>query len=263
MKTMKNISAGFICVAMLYIILPSPVFAQNDDNSLYLIKDAESAIERAIECTGFDKSRNFSYDSSIGIVELQEAVDTTTPFLHERINGRPAWFVEFKNILMNPQKYSFDRIRKYPKDFEVYLDAETGQLLRIFSPYIGQDKDRPFDVPRKEAEKQIGCEKYIGLLDSIPATSFYKAANASRHEIAMLAKEIHAVCISHARGDKVVKPTWMISLFGIPSMPLDLDIRNNKTGEFNRHSRLLVNAMTGEVIITIRSVHRVATEENK
>jgi len=264
MRPFINIAGKRILFLLIYIILPTQGHSQKYDVSQFALKDSKSAVERALEFTGFDKSRNFSYDSSIGKVELTEAIDTTTPFLYEGINGRLVWLVEFKNIFLNPTNYDENKLLNKAKDFMVYVDAENGHLLKIFSPYVGPEKNRPYYIPLIEAEKQIkACnEKYLGFLDSLPNIDFYDAANKGKMPHPAWAKEIQVVCILHSQGDKIATPTWMISLFGIPPMGgFDHDSRYKKAGEYNRHCRLLVNASTGEVIITIRYVDRIATED--
>ena len=101
------------------------------------IATAEEAIRRALEYTGFDKSKGFSIEESVGKVKLETARDTTTPFLHDRINGRTIWSVEFNGILLNPKSIKPEKIEANPKKFEGWLDAETGILLRVCSPYTG------------------------------------------------------------------------------------------------------------------------------
>jgi hypothetical protein len=224
----------------------------NTPNEKPAIATAEEAVQRAFEYTGFDKSKGFSVKESIGEVKLEIATDTITPFLHDSIDGRTIWSVEFNGILLNPKSIKPEKIEANPKRFEVWLDAETGILLRVFSPYTGSDSTGLSVITAEQAESKLRAsnEEYRDFVDSIPPVSCFDALNADRFGSPMFAKEIHAVCVLNSiPRTEEAKPMWIISLREPPASPLDIDYRHRLPGKHTRRSRILVDAQTGEIII--------------
>jgi hypothetical protein len=263
MKIKRKQGVPAIWAILSCIFFVSSAMAQDIDTSGFILKDAESAIQRAFEYTGFNKSKGFSVKESIGQVKLEIATDTITPFLHDRIDGRAIWSVEFNGILLNPKSIKPEKIEANPKRFEVWLDAETGILLRVFSPYTGSDSTGLSVITAEQAENELrGCsEEYRGFVDSIPPVSCFDAINADEFGSPMFAKEIHAVCVLNSRPrTEKARPMWIISLREPPASPLDPDYRYGWKRKLARRSRILVDAQTGEIVIIRDVIYPVDSE---
>ena len=249
---------GFVAASLIFQKgLAEELQADNSDKKPAIATE-EEAIRRALDYTGFDKSKGFSIEESIREVKLETATDTTTPFLHNRINGRAIWSVKFNGILLDPKSVIPEKIEANPKRFEVWLDAETGILLRVFSPYTESDSTGLSVITAEEAENELRArsEEYLGFVDSIPLVSCFDAINADRFGRPMLAKEIYAVCVLNSRTrEEKARPMWIISLREPPASPLDPEFRHGSKRKFTRRTRILVDAQTGEVIIRQEKIY--------
>jgi len=85
------------------------------------IRSDSEAIFRALEYTGFGEFKGFT--RSLVAPELITINDDKTPFLHDRINGRPIWHIPFMNISINSRTFDSTGKGNDLRKFEVYLDS--------------------------------------------------------------------------------------------------------------------------------------------
>jgi hypothetical protein len=203
----------------------------------YVLQTSERAIERAIEYSGFDKLKGFvRLKSAIDITELIIARDSTTPFLSDSIEGKTAWRVEFKDIIL--------REGARPITFDVLLDAETGRLFEIRSRYVGPPDERPCEPPAKIAREQLGMniEKYNGFPTKLPVISFVKALD-SLFGSPLSAKQTVALYVTNCLQQREPRPVWAISLHGLPPIPV-------KYGTID-FMRSVIDAQTGQRLLEV------------
>jgi hypothetical protein len=173
----------------------------------------ETALARALEYTGFGEFAGVSKaEPKIESVILS---DDKTPFLHDRINGRPIWQISFSNISINSRMFDSAGKRGDLRKFDVYLDPETGQLLKIISKFEGVDTNFAPEPPIEVAEMQLrnSGELYIDFPPGPTPINFIKAidpCNDTSHEIS-------ASLVIFSRKPRFMEPTavWAITKRGV------------------------------------------------
>ncbi len=99
------------------------------------IINANEAIERALEYTGFEKSINYTSQKISETSQSLMLIDSTFPGPIDFRGDRIVWCVAFDEILLD----SLPHDPPYPSNFEVLIDSETGALLKIQSNYVYPD----------------------------------------------------------------------------------------------------------------------------
>jgi hypothetical protein len=99
--------------------------------------------------------------------------DSTTPFLHDSLNGRKAWRVQY--TVFNPSSKSRSGQLALSSQLiaQVWIDSLTGQLLQVvISPISHPEVGYRMPTP-VESEKQLAAftEKYLGLPNELPTLS--------------------------------------------------------------------------------------------
>ena len=143
-----------------------PAFMSDINESVDTIgvkTNKQLAINRACEYLGVtcEKGDN-TIDSSQVSAEIVVIDNDQTPFLHDQINGRPIWKIEFKNIKLSTFMERPDPTKECRRDFVALVDPDSGCLLKIYSPQPGKDSIvEPF---ADDEENKIGMylEEYIG-----------------------------------------------------------------------------------------------------
>jgi len=215
----------------------------------------EVALACALEYTGF---REFAGLSKIEPkIETFVLNDDRTPFLKDSINGKPIWKISFSHVLL--QDKSFDTTGRCTNlcDFDVFLDKETGRLLKIASISSILDTSIAPEPPAENAERQLSedGELYSGFPTSQTLISFRTALNSCMLFNPFKAKEISALLILYsakAYPDYVSpKPVWAITLRGIKPRPSPQPIRNAPPVPLyqSNYIRQLINAATGKAMI--------------
>jgi len=217
------------------------------------IRSDSEAIFRALEYTGFGDFQGFT--RSLVAPELTTINDDKTPFLHDRINGRPIWRVPFMNISINSRTFDSTGKGSDLRRFDVYLDPETGQLLKIISKYEGVDTNIAPEPPAEMAEMQLRNrgELYIDFPPEPTPINFMEALNPCNDT----SKEISASLIIFSIKPLYETPraVWAITRRGIgpwhfhppripnaPRVSLPLYMRN--------HSRSVIDATTGACLFS-------------
>ena len=204
---------------------------------------AENALKRAIAYTGFSRFADNRLDSSNRLVNLVTIVDTTTPFLSEKINGRTAWIVDFNDIVLDSDNILEEYRSRRIKNFRVAIDAETGQLLRVTGIILERNHESIAEPNAKMAEKQLrGDELYHGLPTVLPAIKFFDAIN-SVPKYSVLAKEVIGTYILHSGNGTGQKPRaiWCITFRGHPFKTMGVGIKLTSW-------RILVDPITGKIL---------------
>jgi len=109
------------------------------------ISTPQEALVRALVYTGFDATKG--YLAPIVSESVHDTIihDTTLSFMGNSLGPKRAWSVTFRNINIDSTSNDY----KYPSEFEVLLDAQSGQLIKIISNFVGYDPSRS-DAPPSE-----------------------------------------------------------------------------------------------------------------
>jgi hypothetical protein len=201
------ISSALSCL----LLCPHSLRAAPVDSSQWVgsITSADAACKRALEYTGFEKSKGYTSLKVAGAPNLVTAADTVTPLIKYAVNGQRAWVVHFSGIAID----SSIATGNYPSEFEVLIDSATGQLIRIESNFVGYDPasgPQPREMPTRVAEFQ---DNFKGLPDAAPERSFLDALRANGRKQPLSAQQISASYILFSMLKPTI-PAWCLVIHG-------------------------------------------------
>lgn len=139
--------------------------------------------------------------------------------------------------------------KTYTRPFSVYLDKESGKLLKIESNISSGTGDVKPDSALTNLEKRLLSKNinFIGLPDSI-LTSFIDIIENcpfSPH----LADKISAIYIlDSAITEKRIRHVWVISLIGIPPLKLSGEFAYRVPEQMRNFIRIVLDGVTGKVL---------------
>lgn len=176
--------------------------------------------------------------------------DQPTPFLAQSLRGMACWEIEYREVSLKlaGSVPGFEDWRR--REFVVRVSRSSGQLLSIVSPYRGDDPDFRPTPPAAVAEAQLRGqdEQYTGLPDEAPRLNFLAALSVVLHKgigSPFLAKEIQANYVMHLRGEGEPRAAWVITLNGLPPIPVDGPHGDSIPAWQRNHMRNVVDDATG------------------
>jgi hypothetical protein len=212
--------------------------------------DASRALEAAVSALGFKQTRS-EQASALSVGGVETLVDTTTPFVHEQLNGRRVWRVELASLRVVEQgAVSNDSLSV--RDFTVFVDSASGVVLKAVArgPHYNP---RLISHPSvTSAEKDLSCsfESYTGVPAIPPGVSLKEALERATIP-ARLSMEIIvdyllvSYSVSSKKGEHAA---WVVNMNGGFTYPLDCS-----RGKYERacsHYRMVVDAVTGECLMS-------------
>ena len=213
----------YIAICLLLICFFNTEILSNDENidkTEWVLKSGDDAISTALSYTGFSELSTFVIDSTKP-PQLVVLEDDQTPFLHQQINGKPLWKVTISVILEirveDKSGGSFQRFDENIREFDIYLDPKTGQLMKMLS---GSDLEYPHKPPLASADVAEWMLSYpkeiaLGFPTEISDVNFLEAL---RYVVGnpFSAKEIHVLYIIWTNRGRDPRPVWSIDLRGTP-----------------------------------------------
>lgn len=211
---------------------------------------AEEAIEQAIEYTGFDRLPGF-LDNLRCAATLGPVKDSRTPFVAEYMKNNEVWKLDFIDV---PLVWRSGEVKR---DFQVIIDAGTGQLLSVFSisDEVGSSDTLP--EPSAMVAEQFFTQKLI-FFDSLPTgtpnTSLIEAFGKC-HMNPIKAKKIRVLFIGYHLRTATHGVSWIIILRGTEH-PMDpfsqigavpVNERNSVLYSVDSETGILEFAMTAPV----------------
>jgi hypothetical protein len=232
-------------LAILTILFARAVTAEADtlsqDSALTgnRLTTADAAIARALAYTGFDELE--SYSRSVEVTAEQMTVGEGDPeVLRAEFDGKQLWRVDFRDI-------AFDFAEGCKRDFEVYLDAEQGRLVHIWSccqsggcnTAINADWTR--HSPEWQLENRRPSVEYLGLPPGPLRVRFLHVVRrllSSDHN----AKAVLITGLLVSQFDSPGKNTdvWFVTLSGMPG-------KQGRRGAYPSFLQLWADASTGAV----------------
>ena len=212
-----------------------------------------------------------------GISKCVRRVDVNgdnTPFLHAQINGkRDVWLVEIENVRLRLKSAPPGFEDKYVRNFQIFIDPNTGHLLKITSTFDGNDPNMLPEPPAAVAERQMRNserEIYYGFPTDPPKISLLDALDAILSKgrgNPLLAREILAVYVTHFRRRSRWRPVWSVTLRGIPPVAVK-GPRGLHQGKWpavwqSNYVRNVVDANSGQVLFATNIPQPFAPEDKK
>ena len=196
-----------------------------------------------------------------GIQETYKQIDVNednTPFLREKIEGKNnVWLVEINNVKLKLKSAVPGFNDRYTRNFNVLLDPNTGNLLKITSKYEGYDPNMRPEPNAIDAEIQLSRqnEKYLDFPDMLPNINFLDAIDAVGAKgigSPFLAKEIYGLYIMHSIDNSEARPVWIITLRGLPPrvrhIPFGLSEEALPPAWTRTFIRNVIDAQNGDVL---------------
>lgn len=195
--------------------------ASDSSSQLHAVTNAQAAVEYALTYTGFARERAIPLSSAGDLAEEVQYQDDETPFLSGKYDGKQVWRVRFDSVYLRFEGCDSAVIENNPKNFDVFIDPETGKLLKVESRFSGYDPDMVPELKAEDAEEKLRRhgEIYYAPPNSFPRVTLMEALEAAVFVSQPLAKEIIAIYVMHSRGGKPPKPVWCITARGFPPIP--------------------------------------------
>ena len=257
---MKN--AGLYIVALVCLLGLRLSVGEEQQSDDCVICNADEALSYALIYSGFEEAIGFDPDTCIRDIKQTVMTDSTTPFFHDELTGTKAWVISFDNIIFDFYGVKEEHKLQTVMRFDVFVDVSTGMLLKIESPENNDDKGLiPIpSVDKLESDFNSRSDTLNVLYNRKPLVSFYQAVVNDKMRSVINARKIHAMCAMNSRLEKEAVPMWIITGFDPAAMPFDSDIRYDRKNVYSRRAWLLVDAMTGDVIIIHRKT--MGNEDN-
>jgi len=247
-------NALFKILAMLFLFFLS-LFSKGGSSEYQgniAIKDTADAVSVAAHYCGFDKYETIDTKKIQENSRLITIMGDNTPFLHNQINNCSVWIVKFDSIDLSKALKSKSPNNSSHRTFDVFLDQETGKLLKIHYREPGYDScisPLPVAGIAEEQMNRTG-EKYLGFPDSMPLFSFIEALDNVSHNPAF-AREIIALYVLDSHLVYGSRSAWVIDLRGINPIPISGRNAEIHVPEYQRnHYRTVIDATTRHRIFT-------------
>lgn len=218
MKTLNYKSQRKITIAALIVMV---IFIIPSGNEAKPNLDTQAEVSEYINTlTGFNnlEGTNKTY-------KMIDVTDDNTPFLHEKIKGKKnVWLVEVKNVHLKLKSAIPSHKDRYTRKFDILVDPNTGNLLKITSKYEGYDPDMLPEPNAINAEKQLKRfgEMYLDFPNTPSKISFLDALNVVGPQgrgDPYMAKEINGFYVILSKTDTLItRPVWIITMRGLPPL---------------------------------------------
>ncbi|MGD2108177.1 MAG: hypothetical protein PVI86_02175 [Phycisphaerae bacterium] len=247
-------SAGInIAMLMALCFLQAPTGADGSDQSAdELPKQTDPsrwALKNVSECsTAAEKLvGKGSVPNRPGKAEMVTLATDRTPFLSRQVVGRPVWQVVIEDWKVRLSAAPRAVEDTYTRTLDVFLDAQSGRVLRIASRWP-EGMPRTYEDPTTEsATAQLragGNERYHGFPETPPVVTFEKAVDATLLGGAnpLEAKQIDGQYVAWSRMGREPQPVWAITLWGMP--PFQAAYPGVPANARN-HMRYIIDAKSG------------------
>ncbi len=217
----------------------------------YTVRNEKQVLAKVAEMGGVPQ--DLLQESTVKLVSLKE---DNTPFLSERIIGRPLWQVTIPKWKLDLPSAIPGFEDRYERTFDILVDPVNGTILKIASRWPQGIPEMAPEPPAEQAEVQMinsGLERYHRFPQDKPAITFLQALDVVLREGSsspLVAKQIIAHYVVHSKMGGEPRPVWAITFRGIRIVrggPAPLPGSPPSAHEFvvNR-MRDIVDARTGE-----------------
>ncbi|HUU82301.1 MAG TPA: hypothetical protein VM243_02250 [Phycisphaerae bacterium] len=234
------------------------VMAQSLDRSQWDIQREQEAIARARALV--DASGRFDSKATARLVVLS---GDNTPFLSDQIIERPIWHVVLGDWNLKLKSAPPGAEDLYLRTFDVFVDPQGGQLLKIVSRWPKGVARIPREPGAKSVTQQLrraGHERYHAFPDEAPRITFLEALDAMTKggENPLAAKQIVGQYVVWSMMGRKPRPMWVISLRGVPALGASYP---GVAVNARDHFRSIVDPQTGKWVCGFSTPQPQTTEE--
>ena len=168
-------------LTLLAISANADMLSQDSTHTGNRLTTADAAIARALAYTGFDQSPSFSRETTKASASLITFRDSVVPYEYDWEAGRAAWSITFEGVILNFPNEEL-RSQEYARDFDVIIDAETGQLLKVISPVRPEKWGVDTDPWARQTESwgRLNPNVHLGSLDSLIPVDLFGILSKNR-----------------------------------------------------------------------------------
>jgi hypothetical protein len=184
-----------------------------DERAEWTLQTEEQATEKARRYLGLPDDAPQPEPAKLVILDADN-----TPYLSEIITGRPIWHIVIKDWKIELKSFP-EREDSYVRTFDVFLDPQTGQLLKIVSRWpdgVPPIPPEPGAASYTDQMKRAGNERYHGFPAELPSATFVDALDGVLTGGGNLlgCQQIVGQYVIWSMMGKAPKPMWIISLRG-------------------------------------------------
>jgi hypothetical protein len=243
MKTGYTVLLLIACFVIVDNMISTADTIKEPDNPKSAIASKQEAKDRALVYTGFDKL-GLKFKANEIECKLVVIADDRTLFTSKRIDGNQIWEVKIPKVPIGKGEKTIER------DFKVYLEPATGQLLKIISvsDEVGSSDTLPEPIASKTEKslKERGVV-YHGPPKESPAVSFAQALSVCLMS-PETAKVIKGLYVDYSINNVRYPNTWIIILRGTETLMMVTGPSPEQVPINQRNSNLCaVNAVTGNL----------------
>lgn len=207
---------------------PRAITVEEADRSEWTVPTQAKAVSGMSKITGLTEATDQPVHAKLVMLEQDN-----TPYLSNRLIGRPLWHVEVRNVALKLESSPPGYKDAYVRTLDVFLDPLTGQMLKVKSRWpAGVAPIAPEPSAEFAVMQMLGSDKeiYHGFPDVLPPISFLEALDAIQKGggVPMGAKQIEGCWVVWSEFDRTPRPMWVITLRGIalieasyPGVPVD------------------------------------------
>lgn len=207
------------------------------------------AIELANKYTGFGESKDFSKVHNIEYARIEESEERLGLLWpgYDKSLLKKLWVVKYQNICLNES----DEIL-LPSGFWVFLDANSGSLVKIISDTISfaelsinDSALHPnIDRERKEFWSDTTLSKYYGFVEYCPEISLIDIFKDLKPEANTKVYQFSAILVDYSRPLMTRGVKWILDQRGTSDIegyqPFSYSIYNANTGAIEYFRRKLI-----------------------
>lgn len=218
---------------------------QSGGSAHWKLRSASAAVAQG--CTILGVPERVARAGEATLVELK---DDDIPYLRAEIVGRPLWRVAVSQWKLDLKQGSGGVRDRYSRTFDVYLDAASGQTLRVRSRWPKGEPVMPPSVNSATATEQLrrsSRQIYHGFPSEDPEVSFLQALESIGREgwDPTVARQIVAEYVMWSEMGQEPRAVWAIMLRGVPVVKPPPGTPKTALDQY-RH---IIDAKTGEWIV--------------
>jgi hypothetical protein len=179
--------------------------------------DRDQAIEAALGYTGFGVLSDFQKTDSNITAQLISAQEANFGVLTDK-SSNLVWKINFTNIVIPPDTLDKTGLGSAGRNFEVLIDAQSGNLLRIYSRLDSTNSSNShYDSLLKDIEVKLSKSIYgfLGFPNGVPIMTFKRVLGYGIVND-LIPNEIIAYYVTFAESDGIKRDIWSIDLRGMP-----------------------------------------------
>jgi hypothetical protein len=203
-----------VVAAVAMILLPRIVTAQ--EAATPDMTDPLAVVSILYRVIGIKPDSSHTSESALKRATAITIVDTTTPFLSTRINGRIGWHVDLGRLELGLKPFQGDSMLPIPRDWEAWIAHDTSGewIVHVSSHALSYDSAQVRKPTRQHAEKMLAleAETYMGLPKKEPPTSLLEALRQVPHAFKAAVIDAQYLLVRRIGGNVVA--AWIISCYG-------------------------------------------------